>query len=275
MTYTVEALGDFMRVGPQVYPERPNAVQVVMRGPHGKRLAADPVRTREGAVRGSGFRTWIEQLNVPANESWNPPQKVVGLLGLGGSSEAPDSVKVALSKGARDAVVLSESLPDQAVQNFQVAVRGLAAKLDEYQKFDSTWLPYGTPGMSTWDSSHVIRENLQAANANLNRRLGKRDPASRSLGTSSADRTTAGLFLDNVASKAFVRDLEDRARECAADPLKCARNPTGGGAPTQYPSMWTVFGGVALLAVGGLAIYSFAGGLGKGLATRGLAPKET
>jgi hypothetical protein len=75
-------LAGFIRLGPQVYPERTNAVQIIERGPHGQRLAADPVKVREHE-RGSGFRFWVEELNVPANRSWNPRQRVTGLLGLG------------------------------------------------------------------------------------------------------------------------------------------------------------------------------------------------
>lgn len=82
MSLPMNQLSGFMRVGPQRYAERPNGVQVIQRGPHGMYLAADPVVTREGKQRGSGFRFWVEQLNVPADASWNPTPKVVGLLGL-------------------------------------------------------------------------------------------------------------------------------------------------------------------------------------------------
>jgi len=85
MAFQMSQMGElagFMRLGPQVYPERTNAVQIIERGPHGQRLAADPVKVREHE-RGSGFRFWVEELNVPANESWNPRQRVTGLLGLG------------------------------------------------------------------------------------------------------------------------------------------------------------------------------------------------
>jgi hypothetical protein len=61
-------------------------VQIIMRGPHGQRLAADPVYIRaHDQPRGSGFRWWAEELNVPADVKWNPQQVVTGLMGLGGS----------------------------------------------------------------------------------------------------------------------------------------------------------------------------------------------
>jgi len=79
-------MGDYMQVGPAARFVGPNAAQVIMRGPHGMRLAADPVKTREGRVRGSGFRFWAEQ-ELPfleKHQSWNPGARVVGLMGLSG-----------------------------------------------------------------------------------------------------------------------------------------------------------------------------------------------
>ncbi len=98
MALEMSALSGFMRLGTQVYPARPNAAQIIERGPHGARLGADPIANRLKNPRGSGFRFWVEQMNIPANESWNPPQRVVGLLGLGAS---PDVNKLLVcSKGA-------------------------------------------------------------------------------------------------------------------------------------------------------------------------------
>lgn len=79
---TMNELSGFVRLGRQVYPERPNAVQIIERGPHGQRLAADPVKVRERMRPGSGFRFWTELMNVPADETWRPKQRVTGLLGL-------------------------------------------------------------------------------------------------------------------------------------------------------------------------------------------------
>jgi hypothetical protein len=76
-------LGGFLKVGPHYFPPRPEGAQVIMRGPHGQRLAADPVHTRAGRVRGSGFRFWSEQLNVRPDMKWNPQQVVTGVMGLG------------------------------------------------------------------------------------------------------------------------------------------------------------------------------------------------
>lgn len=98
MPLTMNTLEGFMRVGPQVYPERPGAVQVIERGWHGRRFAPDPVLAREASRRGSGFRFWREQLNVPASEAWNPPQRVVGLLGLPGANGAMSRLVRALGR---------------------------------------------------------------------------------------------------------------------------------------------------------------------------------
>lgn len=76
-------LGGFLQVGPHYFPPRPEGAQVIMRGPHGQRLAADPVHTRAGRVRGSGFRFWSEQLNVRPDLKWNPQQVVTGVMGMG------------------------------------------------------------------------------------------------------------------------------------------------------------------------------------------------
>lgn len=83
MAYTVEALSGFLQIGPHYFPKRRDGAQIIMRGPHGQRLAADPVRTREGRTRGSGFRFWHEELNIPANVKWNPQQVVTGVMGMG------------------------------------------------------------------------------------------------------------------------------------------------------------------------------------------------
>jgi hypothetical protein len=83
MAYTVNDLSGFLQIGPHYYPKRRGGVQVIMRGPHGQRLAADPVINREGRARGSGFRWWHEELNVPADVKWNPQQVVTGVMGMG------------------------------------------------------------------------------------------------------------------------------------------------------------------------------------------------
>ncbi len=88
-TFTMDSLGGFLRVGPQAYAENPNGVPVIQRGPHGMYLSRDPVVTREHERSGSGFRFWVEQLNVPADESWTPEAKVVGLLGMGDAPPCP------------------------------------------------------------------------------------------------------------------------------------------------------------------------------------------
>ena len=177
---------------------------------------------------------------------------------------APESVKVALSKGARDAVVLSKSLPDQAVQNFQMAVRGLAAKLNEYQQFASA---------STWDSSQVIRKNLQAANANLNLRLGKAplaphggktplDPEERVVAPSAAD------------AAYWTKHAEEIRRGRPLSPPAAKQKPAAGvtSKPKQSPG-----GGPLDTAARDQAIFDLASGrqvdLSTGAGSAGVSPK--
>lgn len=83
MAYTVNELSGFLQIGPHYFPKRRDGVQIIMRGPHGQRLAADPVISRSGRARGSGFRFWHEELNIPADVKWNPQQVVTGVMGLG------------------------------------------------------------------------------------------------------------------------------------------------------------------------------------------------
>jgi hypothetical protein len=78
-----QGMGGFLQMGPHHYPPRPKGVQIIQRGPHGMRIAADPVVTREGRPRGSGFRFWHEELGVKADEKWNPENMVVGVMGMG------------------------------------------------------------------------------------------------------------------------------------------------------------------------------------------------
>lgn len=80
----VGQLGGFLQVGPHYFPKKPQGAQVIMRGPHGQRLAADPVYIREhNQPRGSGFRFWHEELNIAPNVKWNPQQVVTGVMGMG------------------------------------------------------------------------------------------------------------------------------------------------------------------------------------------------
>jgi hypothetical protein len=84
MAYTMNTLSGFLQIGPHYFPDRPDGAQIIMRGPHGQRLAADPVFLRShDQPRGSGFRFWHEELNVKPDVKWNPQQVVTGVMGLG------------------------------------------------------------------------------------------------------------------------------------------------------------------------------------------------
>jgi len=292
MTYTVEALGDFMRVGPQVYPERPNAVQVIMRGPHGKRLAADPVRTREGRARGSGFRTWIEQLNVPANESWNPPQKVVGLLGLGGAAEADRDTKVKLTAWAKSLNARSQTVAPAMASPLEAEIRAATSNLDMFQPWDDSdalsvaarVLSWGMVDTSRYDSSQTVRANLQRALLNVRIRTGVRE--GRIPTAPERDVSVAAEFGKNVASSEFVSDVGRRGVEILEHPAavfdvtgkdSVVRRGYGGTGKGYEGSGTALLLKVAAVAGVGLAIYALASGYGKGLATRRFTPppKET
>ena len=85
-------LGGHMRVGPQYRPPNPRGAQVIQRGPHGARLAPDPVVSRQGRRSGSGFQAWIE--NSPfldENLVYLPPQYVVGVYGMEGLGAGTDN----------------------------------------------------------------------------------------------------------------------------------------------------------------------------------------
>lgn len=87
-------LNGFLRVGPAFYPERRRGAQIIQRGPHGHRFAADPVVSRlTNQARGSGFRWWREQMNAGGDYEgfWQPEQYVEGVMGLG---DAPNVASV-------------------------------------------------------------------------------------------------------------------------------------------------------------------------------------
>ena len=87
-----EDLSGFLHVGPHHYPRRTQGAQIIRRGPHGKRLAADPVKSRSGQPRGSGFRFWVEQLNVKPDVRWNPKQEVTGVMGMGSMGDLSGAI---------------------------------------------------------------------------------------------------------------------------------------------------------------------------------------
>jgi hypothetical protein len=272
VSYTLGALNDFMQVGPQVYPERANAVQVIMRGPHGQRMAADPVRTREGQARGSGFRTWVEQLNVPADQAWNPPQRVVGLLGLGGAvgSSAERSFRVAYQnfRGAPDSharagyatqgrAIWNMLTPDERSTN-SAEMQVMAVALGDRTVYSQQVAD--APELTTQESLDASRARLEAA-----RRAA--EAARRRGGTT-------------MLSQLSAEDVAARAAECARNPRACAEDPTGeqstvrrgyggGGRPLlEGLFSFKTFATVGVLAAGGIAIYAFANAYGKGLAAR-------
>jgi hypothetical protein len=140
MAYTVNALSGFLQIGPHYFPKRRDGAQIIMRGPHGQRLAADPVRTREGRVRGSGFRFWSEQLNIPADVKWNPQQVVTGVMGMGGLGELQEASReqrVLLSNAAKSLLREANTCPRSTCGMTLGKAKGLRQVLRQYNRWES------------------------------------------------------------------------------------------------------------------------------------------
>lgn len=82
-------LGDHLPIGPQVVPHTQNGVAIVQRGPHGVRFAP-PISTGPG-----GVRWWSEIEDAKANKQYVPQETIVGVMGLGATSD-PDATTIAV-----------------------------------------------------------------------------------------------------------------------------------------------------------------------------------
>lgn len=300
MALTMDGLAGFMRLGPQVYPARPGAAQVIERGPHGKRLAEDPVTKRLRAPKGSGFEYWVENLNVPASESWNPPQRVVGLMGLGALGAAGSAT------GRMDTALRDEGVPARGVCSLpqaklsRIAERvipkrsllpsavGEAARLAEsVSPGDSPALRRAAAlvclvreagGLLGWGP---IRERMLAELNRVDRLLivkkgERREDDAPMFAPGAVDPRTGEARLDPRTSTGdwYGKSVRDRYRElqrgrlCTSDqlatpffgPLFCK----SAGEPRfalKHPIMTA-----ALVAGGAVLLYGFAQGFGAGLA---------
>lgn len=276
MAYSMNSLGGFLRVGPQRYPPRRRGAQVIMRGPHGMRLAADPVVTREGNVRGSGFRFWSEQRFIPKNESWSPKQAVVGVLGLSGLGQA--GWRQRLRYGDEISLAISKA-PAPARVNGQIAASALASAISQAarQNKEQFQKDYGRALMEitklrSKGASNVadvlekeIRENVDPLAA----RHFARTPevqARYMKGVKAAEEAWI-RYRDPVAVHKKLVEEEKMRAAAAGKCVSWLRTPEACMDDLGEKSKKIfLYGG---LAVGGLILLNaLAGGIGRGLASR-------
>ena len=261
MSYSLGALADFVQLGPQVYPARPNGVQVIMRGPHGQRLSVDPVRSRQLNPRGSGFNFWVEQLNVPANRAWIPTPKVVGLLGLG--ADAPDiSVLEVCSSGAPPPPNFGPPPSDPSERSMWKALNddvGAACRgrVDEARRQLAVDWQIRGGALSVTQKANFQPMVIQAQ-------------VYMDLAQGGAKQRLAETQAREAAYSGRVRAYDAQvASECSGFDPSCWARKAGGAAGDAAKAAWAPLLGVAALAAGGLAIYALASGYGRGLATKG------
>jgi hypothetical protein len=268
-----------MHIGPQGYPDRRyTATQVIQRGPHGQRIAADPVRTRASSARGSGFRFWAEQIGIPANDKWNPPQQVVELFGLGAAPELqPKSgLRAALSEyfggsgykcsdprkpalGGRPPSGAGRALWQNLNDAMNAACRGRVS--EGRQILEGAWAQFG-PQLSASDRSKFsglvgkARTYIQAAQAGADVRRQQSEERDRDF----------QKRVENWNRSAEARRLGEESQTEA----RCAR--LGKAKHTQFAltgSCGELPWAKILLVLGStIALYAFATGAGKGLAQR-------
>lgn len=261
MTLSMNELSGFLQLGPQQYPERPEGVQVIQRGPHGMRLSADPVRTREGKLRGSGFRWWGEMLNVPADQQWVSKMKVVGLLGMGanplstaydywfgGKVEDPkQNVPVGAGNPALDAArsALRSVVEQSDLCNLKAAESALTYARSRINTITDSTLRSIAEGDYAKASAY-----LSVAKANSREKCAK--------GKASFDaRVRAAQDAAEVEGERYRREQG----ECSINNLQPCFDQFGSGAKKV-----AAIG--AVVALGAVFLYGFGGGLGKGLASR-------
>ena len=295
MAFEMNTLAGFMALGPQVQPDRVNAVQIIERGPHGRRLAADPVAERRGRPRGSGFRFWVEEMGIPANESWNPPQRVIGLMGLGstGSSYLDAMIKHATAMGVTPHEVSSFANTDSSTfmalaGNVFPNLPALDSGLTEIEVLVTKVHDVRT-GRAIKSLISLAREaNQQLGGGNSAARRKKRldqlqfrvmfkrkdlgDTAAPSPSTTVVDPRTGKAKVLTEAQYCAKNPLADGCRplgvsrpggECASWDLYCRGKQAAGRG-----DLWKYVIGGAVIVTGVIMLSSFAGGFGRGLGGR-------
>jgi len=178
-----------------------------MRGPHGQRLAADTVHTRAGKERGSGFRWWSEQLNIPADVKWNPQQVVTGVMGLGslGGTSASDSEKKSFTQSAKSLLRQANACAQSACPEVLARASAMRRSIRAYDKWETSWwnpssLIGDGPGYDDWQ---VVDGNLQAAEVAASRRSqGREVPKGAQHGFINPADAAGGTFRREVATNA-------------------------------------------------------------------------
>jgi hypothetical protein len=250
-------LGDHMKVGPQYQVPTNRAVTLVQRGPHGQSLFPP---TRYG---GNGIGWWNEQAQPTP---WTPKQKVVSLLGMGGSQrEASRAEKVRLTNTSKDLQRKTQDVERLASSNkrkvataFSVAqhARTAIAELEKLQMWNADWsvLP-----PASWDGSQTIRGRLVWSLQRSKHAMGVQTTVKP--GGYSAPDEYDDTFKDSQA------EIGKRARDMAAQAGKAA-----GQAGSAFDSVTSALKTNPLLAVAVtgavLVLMAGASGFGKGIGIR-------
>jgi len=287
MAYSMDSLSGFLRIGPQTYPPRRKGAQIIQRGPHGMRIAADPVISRSGKKRGSGFRWWTEQSLVKADEEWNPRQLVVGIMGLGEGDER----KTEASSSEKNR--LTEAALQLATQARNSKNPGLIAQADLLEWQLNKYFPFQqssghfTPSIiwaGSWDSSQTIRSNLQLTRSLVKKNaagIAVSSAAAQPLTSVSAPKETAKQFwgtgTDPVSGKPITQGtLDERVREimegglCSPEqvrvPVVGAFLCKGVGEPRSFAENPLLT--AAIVAGGAVFVYGLAKAVGQQLLKR-------
>jgi hypothetical protein len=157
-------IGDSLRVGPQWIKPSNRGLPVIQRGPHGQTLSP-PLSREDGQLR-----WWRENVS---SQPYVPQQKVVGIMGMGGSDVAHHDTKIELTKAAKVLVEQSLSLPTTALPGVLAAATTMNARLDTFQHWDRE---YFFTRFKWAEDSQVIRSNFQLARQNATRRMQGRPP---------------------------------------------------------------------------------------------------
>jgi hypothetical protein len=269
-------LGGFLQVGPHYFPDRrANGVQIIMRGPHGQRLAANPVYLREhDQPRGSGFRFWTEELNIPPDVEWNPQQVVTGVMGLGSLGGAFDRLRyaseihaaissqpvgIARQAASEAASALQSAISQSARQNEKGAQDALVKAASQTARVRG----HGAPALANL-LDRELNENVYPI---VSQHFGRTpDEQARYMRGVIAQEQAWERYVDPASSHAgILRAEEERARhsgKCVSwlrTPANCLEDIQGSLVKTL------LVGGAVVLGV--VALSSFAKGAGAGLAS--------
>lgn len=271
----------YLEVGEHYYPESgPQAAQLIMRGPHGKRFSADPVVSRSGQPRGSGFRFWVEQEVLKPNQKWLPRQEVVGMMGLG-QSEVSEGGWVARLNYGQEIWNEIQRAPVAARGDADLAASAMASAMSQAARQNSAGV-LSARNMAVSKIASVGQKGATDLANVLNKQLAKVDSLIKVHMARSPSEQAKYMEGVKAAEEAWIRyrdpeatqkymvakiDAEREARgECVdwiRTPAACADELAAKGKKAAL----VVLGVAAGLAVLGAAVHGFAGGLGKGLAT--------